>query len=325
MKFIYFGDPHIRGTRPRNRLDDYKEAMKEKLNEIFAIAKSRNVTAIIQPGDTFHTPEVATSVLLEFADVLKKSPVPIYTTAGNHDIYGYNLDTFERTSLKVLELIIPQFHVINDPSKPILFKGEQGNDVQLTFTPYSARMDVDGYGYSPEVDTPGTFKIHCSHGMLLDHEPPFDRYTTISNVVTTANLVLCGHDHIGFGVYDRADGVTFANIGSLTRMDASQSEMKRTPQILMIDVLTSDEAKYEVLPLHCAKPGAEILDRSSIEAEQQRQYAMEEFAALIESETGDKVLVDIDSIVKTIAQAENISEDVVKLTLEKIKNARLGL
>ena len=92
------------------------------------------MTAIIEPGDTFDRPEVTTSVLLEFAKVLKESPVPIYTTAGNHDIYGCNLATYERTSLRVLELIVPQLTVINDPRQAKMFH-QDGNHVQLTFTP----------------------------------------------------------------------------------------------------------------------------------------------------------------------------------------------
>ena len=182
MKFLYFGDPHIRGTNPRNRKDNYKEALIAKFREIFALAKYKGVTAIIQPGDTFDRPEVTTSVLLEFAKVLKESPVPIYTTAGNHDIYGYNLATYERTSLRVLELIVPRLTVINDPGQAHMFH-QDGNHVQLTFTPYSDQIDKAGYGYSPEAteDYEST-KIHVAHGMLLDHDPPFDRYTKVQDV-----------------------------------------------------------------------------------------------------------------------------------------------
>ena len=121
MKFLYFGDAHIRGTNPRNRKDNYKEALIAKFREIFALAKYKGVTAIIQPGDTFDRPEVTTSVLLEFAKVLKESPVPIYTTAGNHDIYGYNLATYERTSLRVLELIVPRLQSLMILGKLICF------------------------------------------------------------------------------------------------------------------------------------------------------------------------------------------------------------
>jgi DNA repair protein SbcD/Mre11 len=321
-KILYFGDPHIRGTRPRNRLDDYKEALKAKFREVFALAKYKGVDAIIQPGDTFHTPEVSTGVLLEFAELLEESPVPIYTTAGNHDIYGYNLDTYNRTSLKVLEKLVPQLTVINAPDKPVRLGTSP--QVQITFTPYSGEMDKDGYGYSPEglAATWNGLKIHVAHGMLLDHEPPFDKFTLVQNVETAADLILTGHDHIGYGIYERRDGKTFCNPGSLSRMDASQSELERKIQVLLIDVPAEGKPQLELLPLQSAKPGHEVLDRSSIEAENKRAYAMEQFAALIQSENGDKVLVDIESIVKAVAETENINPAVVKKALEKIAAAR---
>ena len=86
VKFLFVGDLHLRGTNPRNRIDDYKEAAKQKLKEVFKIAVDNAVDAILQPGDIFDRPEVGIAVLLEFAEVLKESPVNIYCTLGNHDI-----------------------------------------------------------------------------------------------------------------------------------------------------------------------------------------------------------------------------------------------
>lgn len=34
VKFLFVGDLHLRGTNPRNRIDDYKEAAKQKLKEV---------------------------------------------------------------------------------------------------------------------------------------------------------------------------------------------------------------------------------------------------------------------------------------------------
>lgn len=100
VKFLFVGDLHLRGTNPRNRIDDYKEVAKQKLKEVFKIAVDNAVDAILQPGDIFDRPEVGIAVLLEFAEVLKESPVNIYCTLGNHDIYGYNVDSYYRTSLR---------------------------------------------------------------------------------------------------------------------------------------------------------------------------------------------------------------------------------
>lgn len=120
VKFLFVGDLHLRGTNPRNRIDDYKEAAKQKLKEVFKIAVDNAVDAILQPGDIFDRPEVGIAVLLEFAEVLKESPVNIYCTLGNHDIYGYNVDSYYRTSLRLLEMLVPQLTVIRSASdKPI--------------------------------------------------------------------------------------------------------------------------------------------------------------------------------------------------------------
>ncbi len=327
MKLLYFGDPHIRGTNPRNRKDDYKEALKNKFREIFSLAKYKEVEAIITPGDIFDRPEVTNGVLLEFADVLKESPVPIYTTAGNHDIYGYNLDTYNRTSLRVLELIVPQLEVINDNTKNVILN-DSYTKVALSFQPYSQDIDKNGFGYSP-VNPEGDdyFKIHTAHGMLLDHDPKvFDRFTYIGDVKTEADLVLCGHDHLGFGRYDRADGKAFLNCGAICRLSASEAEIERTVNVALITV-TGDEqdnhtAEIELIPLQSAKPGDEVLDRSKIEAEQKRQYAMEEFSSLIQDKQGNKAVVDVNAIVEAIAEKEKYEPDVIQIALEKIAEAK---
>lgn len=68
----------------------------------------------------------------------------------------------------------------------------------LTATPYSKDMDINGYGYGPDVDYPegNHIGVHIAHGMLLDHRPPFDRYSDLYKVDTTADIILTGHDHL---------------------------------------------------------------------------------------------------------------------------------
>lgn len=329
INFIFGGDPHARGTNPRNRKDDYKAALFAKLRETFALCAKYDA-ALLLAGDTFDLPDVANSVLNELADLLGECPVPIYTTAGNHDIPGYNIQAYANTSLRLLERIVPNFHVINDPATAILFG--DNDEVAVTFTPYSGRIDVDGYGYSPEYSfgLDSCYKIHVAHGMLLDHTPPFDRFTLVQEVKTFADMVLTGHDHTGYGVYRRGDGKIFCNPGSLTRLSASQSEISRTVQVALISVYGAEDtikpgttkAEIKLIPLQCAAPGEEVLDRSKIEADQKRQYAMESFAALVQTSTGERVMLDIPTIVDTIAEQNNIPAAVRDLALAKIEEVR---
>lgn len=317
MKFLFVGDLHLRGTNPRNRIDDYKDAVRIKLREVFSLAEQYQVKAILCPGDIWDRPEVSISVLIEFMQLFRECPVDFYTCAGNHDIHGYNLDTYDRTSLRLLAELVPKFRVFNETQVMVY------PDVAITFSPYSGTMDREGQGYGT-LWADNQFKIHVVHGMLLDHTPPFDRFTLIQDVQTTADLVLSGHDHHGFGIYRRADGKVFCNPGSLTRISASTGEIERPIQVALINVLDKQTFDIELIPLQSAKPGIEVLDRSKIEADTKRQYAMEEFAALIQTGSGEKILLNIDDIVETIAKKEALAPDVVKRTLDKINEQRLG-
>lgn len=325
-KFLFVGDLHLRGTNPRNRIDDYKEVAKQKLKEVFKIAVDNAVDAILQPGDIFDRPEVGIAVLLEFAEVLKESPVNIYCTLGNHDIYGYNVDSYYRTSLRLLEMLVPQLKVIRSASDKPIYLAKGYYKVYLTATPYSKDMDINGYGYGPDVDYPegNHIGVHIAHGMLLDHRPPFDRYSDLYKVDTTADIILTGHDHLGYGIYHRsADDKLFVNPGSLLRMSASVNEMERQIRVALIKI---DEisGKYEAdfIPVSCAKSGEEVLDRSRIEEEKERQYAMDNFSALIQGHTGNKVLMDINQIIDQVAAEEKYSPEVVKTALQIIDRQR---
>lgn len=317
-KFLFAGDPHLRGTNPRNRIGSYREDVKAKLAEVFQLAVDHRVQAIILPGDTWDSPEVTLGVMFDFADLLDQTPVDIITTIGNHDVYGYNLETYWRTSLRLLEKLVPRFHVVYKPTDVWIVGG-----TQISFEPYSAKIDINQYGYSPEGDLanfPG-IKIHVAHGMLLDHKPPFDRYTMVQDVPTQADVILTGHEHTGYGVIKRKDGKIFCNPGALMRIKASHAEINRRPQVALITV-DKGKADVRLIPLTCAKPGDEILDRSAIDAEEQRQYAMEQFSALIKKQTGERVVLNVPQIIETIASQEKYSPEVVKVALETIDGER---
>lgn len=325
MRFIYVGDLHIKGTNPRSRTDDYKLALAAKIREVNQLAEELGALNILCGGDIFDKPEVSTGVLLEFAEIFAESKVAWYTTPGNHDLYSYNISTYRRTSLALLEMIVPQFHVIKSPEDFLTFH-ENGVQTAVTFTPFTSAIDRNGYGYSPVIEQdPRIFQLHIAHGMLLDHVPPFERYSLVQEVETTADLVVTAHDHIGYGVYERADGKTFVNPGALPRLSASVGEMERTVQVLQIDIFEDKQFDLQLIPLKSAKPGTDVLDRSKIEASQKRQYAMETFSALIQAKTGDVVLLDIDSIVEQMGDLEGFDREIIKLAIDKIEEAKIKL
>jgi len=103
MKFLFFTDSHIRGTTPKNRKDNFYETLKNKFYEIGDISGRYNVDYILHGGDWFERPDISPSIVREFAVIIKSFGKPIYTVAGNHDIYGHNPATVGRTMLGLLE------------------------------------------------------------------------------------------------------------------------------------------------------------------------------------------------------------------------------
>ena len=325
IRLLYTADWHMRGSNPRNRTDDYKEALKAKLLECFQLAKKWEVEAILTPGDIWDSFVVSIGTLLEFADFINEHShgIPIITTFGQHDVQGYNAASLYRTSLALLERLVPNIKIYTSPDQVAYLIGDKGvPEVAVTFTPYSRKMDLNGYGYSPEADILQNLpSIHVAHGTLLDHEPPFEKFTLVEDVVTTADLVLTGDYHPGYGLIKRPDGKVFYNPGSLTRTKASEAEIARE---IAVGLITVDGRDIDVktLKLLSAKPGDEVLDRSRIEAEKERAYAMDTFSALMQTKTGGVVLLDINSIVEAIATQEATAPHIVKAALELIDAQR---
>jgi exonuclease SbcD len=323
MKFLIIGDVHFRGVNPRARLDNYIEAISRKLHEVFAIAQQHRVLAIICPGDLLDSPATGWSTVAELAQILQGSPCPFLCINGNHDIYAGNPGSKYRTPFGFLA----RLGIIQD-------LGEE------PFGPEDGDMDVliTGHGFNIETDTelgkgqfnPGYGKgslpgIHVVHSMLMDHSPGFDmRHTLISQVETTAQVIICGHLHTGFGnsyIYRRDDdGVLFINPGALCRLSAHATEIERTVQIALLTV-ENGQAEAELIPLKSAAPGHEVLSRAHLEAEAERSERLERFLNLLASE-GEVRFLETREIIDEIAARENILGEVKVEALKRIARAR---
>jgi len=319
MKFLIIGDVHFRGVNPRARLDNYIEAISRKLHEVFAIAQQHRVLAIICPGDLLDSPATGWSTVAELAQILQGSPCPFLCINGNHDIYAGNPSSKYRTPFGFLA----RLGIIQD-------LGEE------PFGPENGDMDVliTGHGFNIETDTelgkgqfnPGYGKgslpgIHVVHSMLMDHSPGFDmRHTLISQVETTAQVVISGHEHIGFGIKCREDGVLFINPGALARLSAHHEEIEREISVALLTV-ENGKAKAELLPIKSALPGHEVLSREHLEAEASRNEMLEKFLALLSSE-GESKFMEVREIVEDIALREAIPAEVKGEALKRIGAAR---
>jgi len=317
INILFVGDLHLQVSSPVNRTDNLIETTTKKFDEIYSLVVEHDVDFILIPGDIFNGGQVSNTTLVFAKELLSRSPVDIFVTPGNHDLFNYNINTLERSSLRVLADLVPQLNIKLSSTTPLIHQDNKGNSVYITFQEFTNELDKDNStGYSSELVQDSSINIRVIHSMLLDHKPPFDQYTLINDVKTNNDIVVSGHDHTGFGIIQRADKKYFMNPGSLLRLAASKNEINRQVQVGLITVKYKS-ASLKLIPLKSAKKGSEVLNRESIEENNERAYAMEEFSTLLQKD-GVNYKVDILTVLSEIAKVEAVETSLLEQVKEKV-------
>lgn len=324
MKFLFFTDTHIRGSNPRSRTDNFYDTLINKMNEIVGLATENQVDYVLHGGDWFDRPDIAPSIVRDFAMIVKKFEMPVYTVAGNHDIYGHNPCTVPRTMLGLIEGL-DVVNMLSCGGNVILEK--DGLTVQLTGASYNTEIDGENFKnyYLIKKHKNADYAINMVHGMLMD-KPFYEgiRYTLIDDIKDTeADITLSGHYHTGFGIIERFSKY-FINPGSIARISASKTEIKRMPQVIIIEL---DKANIRVFPiiLKCAMKGTEVLDRTELEDTQDRNMNLFNFFNSINTEKIKFDRVDIQAILTDIAHSEKIPAQVKTEAIRRIELVRESL
>lgn len=316
LKILFFTDTHIRGTTPKNRKDVFVDSVEKKLLEITNIIEDYNIDFVLHGGDLFDRPDISISIVSRFLVILDRIKVPIYLISGNHDIYGHNPDTINRTMLGLLD-VLGIIKIIRSEEKVILEK--DNISVQLTGSPYVYDMDSPGkldYYLVKDVDPQIDFSIHMVHGMLLDK--PFIKgipFTLVENIrETKADITLSGHYHGGFKTIE-IDNHYFVNPGSVVRIANSLKEIERIPKVVIIEL--NDTISILEIPLLSALPGEEVLDRTEIEKNLFKNERILEFKQSID-EALDFDKMDINEILMKVSYADKVESNVIKEALRRI-------
>ncbi|MDP4093490.1 MAG: metallophosphoesterase family protein [Bacillota bacterium] len=262
MKILYFTDTHITTFKPYNRKDNYYEAVKNKFIEVIEIAEKEQVDYVFHGGDWFDRPEIDTTVINEFIKIIKLFRSPVYTVAGNHDIYIRNPDSLENTMLGVLEQnnLVRLLH-----SDEFVILEQDGIRLQLTGKPYQFNIDTKERknAYIIKKRSDADYAINIVHGMLL--QEPFPKgvsYTLIRDVTETeADITLSGHYHSGFGIIKVGEKY-FINPGSLVRITNYKSELVRRPRVFIIEL--DKRIDIRQIELISALEGNDVLIREKL-------------------------------------------------------------
>ena len=302
MRLIFITDTHGKASSPSSRLDDYPSAMLAKMRYVGEYAKSINAKAVIHGGDWLDTPDVSESFVREFAKIVNNYHCPVVGVLGNHDIYGYNPETFLRTSLGVaegvgvFERLYPDKGLILEDSYFDLDK--EGHLEDYTNTPLYHSEGVNTH-------------IHVVHGMLVEREWPHVNCTVIEDIKDcNADIILTGHEHTGFGV-KTINNKVFCNPGSLARVTAGTGDIRKDVRMAVIEI-NKDGYRVELvnLPSFVAKPSSEVLDIDRLLEEKRNKEQLNNFINNINSVEIKNDFNIYESLV-SISKIENVEEDVI--------------
>lgn len=319
MKLIFITDTHGMASNPGSRLDVFSEAILNKMRYIGKYAEEIGAAAILHGGDWLHTPDVSESFVRELSRIVKSYPCPVFGVLGNHDIYGYNPSTFNRTSLGVAEGI-GLFHRLSR-SNPVLI--EDGKD-KVAITGQDSYFDLDKPGhiddYTSSVCFPNIPNIHIVHGMLVEREWPQVTCTTLAQVMDndpSADIILTGHEHTGYGVKEfyRPNGdrkVIFCNPGSLARVTAGTGDIRKDVRMAVIDIDGDDYSVSLVnLPIGIARPAIEVLDDEKLAEEKANKQNLQRFVSKMNNTVVEQDF-DVYESLRRLCEEQNIDNNVME-------------
>ncbi len=320
MKLLFFTDTHIKATNPISRTDDYLNTVECKFNEVREIVKDEKIDYVLHGGDLFDRPDVPVRIVGKFANILKSYDVPIFMISGNHDIFGHNPSTVERSMIGLLNTL--NIITLINKDEPIILKGSN-IVVQLSGAPYIYDIDSNfkDYYFPKRLDNMD-YHIFMIHSFLLDK--PFINtvsHTLIDEVKDVdADIVLSGHYHTGFGIKEYNDRY-FINPGSLLRTNSSIPEMNRIPEVIIID-LGKDGITIKERVLKTALEGNLVLNQND-KSEKLRSEALEEFKLLVR-ENANLENYNIVEILKEISTKNNFPKEILEQALKRLEDVEVN-
>ncbi|AIC94764.1 metallophosphoesterase family protein [Shouchella lehensis] len=315
ISFLYFTDTHIRGTTPKNRLDSFPDTIKDKIDQVMALANEHQVDFLLHGGDVFDRPDLSPSTVGQFAQLFRKAKAPIYAIAGNHDTFGHNPLTVTRTMLGLLDAfgIMTLIH----PDQPVVVEKE-GVRLQLSGQPYHYDLDQRDpkLDYYPVNETNATYMIHLVHSMLVERALPEGvSHTLIDHIWgTTADVIFTGHFHSGFGIKEK-DGTFICNPGALARINNHWTEIERMPTVILGEV---DKAGIRLKEIQLkAQKGEAVLDRSYVEKASHQEEKLHAFVQQVKEKANFETL-QMGDIIREIAAMSNVEEKVREEALRRM-------
>lgn len=251
MRIILIGDLHYDLKQPLKRVDNIIETFSKKFDWLRKQKIDGEKIIYVCTGDIFNKPNPDVSIINSLISKISSLPGDFVTTTGNHDLFNYDIDSFDKTALNLMIKALDNFYVINTKV--------DFNDSDFTNldTYYKDKVEIIGRYFTNDIDNidrrdlvynadtlsfelakqNGIYLLGIAHGMVIDKPNKFIKHTLSDSIKNTNfDFLLTGHDHTGY----KFNGKCY-NPGSLYRSKIDEKDRK--VKVGVLDIKFDNDAK----------------------------------------------------------------------------------
>lgn len=293
MKILIYSDLHLSATTPVKRIDNYALSMMKKLKQIYQKATEADVVLFL--GDFFNTHRSYSYEMIN--EAIEAVTVPTHAILGQHDLVGYNPDSYASSALCFVEKHCEKWSTMKSPL-------EIGG---VTFHPCHTYEDFD---IKARQNLPDGKHILLSHHLITKNSCPYDTYLLSDYADIAYDGVFFGDYHPGMKPIKQGKTLWWG-AGSIARQAISDRERK--PKIGWFDTDTMElvEEQIEVVSFE------EVFNMATLdEVDVQGDYA-DDFVDSVMRFHNESV--DIYDLLQKVASKESVRAEVLDYILEKKK------
>ncbi len=297
FRAITFTDIHLADKNPSSRIDNYMEAILNKLEQARDICIERKIDVALCGGDIFHikTPTKNSHYLVsKTIDVFKSFPCPIFSIYGNHDLRQDNISTLPKQPFYTLVKSGALTYLYDE-----FFDNGKVRIFGMDYCSFPKEEDFNKENKGEKVQICVAHVNASSKFSDLFGEKVY-RYQDLQN--TSPDIFVFGHYHPDQDI-EICNEKHFINVGSLSRGSLKKDELQRIPNLGYIEISDDYSIKTEKIPLKVSPPD-KIFDLDMKNKEEREQEEIEKFI----TEMKDKLVVN---------KSDNIEEKIKSLNFER--------
>jgi DNA repair exonuclease SbcCD nuclease subunit len=317
-RIIFCTDTHFRNKSPFYRKDDILSTSLSEFEQVLKIASEKPCSIIIHGGDLFDSISPSDIVANKVAELLHKYSVPVLYTVGNHDVQTGNRTVFDAARVGLYRFF-GNFSFLGQNPKVY-------GDCVICGYDYTRKNEVIEH-LDPVSDfnlrDKGMVIICVIHAMVTDENEIIvgGKRKTIrwDSITTTADVVLCGHYHPGFGKKVNSLGSIFVGPGALARQSITDKD--RGLQVAEI-IIDKGKAKVKLIPLVTDKTVFDLEKFRLVKADGEKKMRFLEDLEKICKSFSKENFLEIMASIKENDLGFAISEKMIEHCCKKIEEAK---